>query len=103
MIFEKNHISVNIKLAYIGQYMNFNIDRYMVTYSDCNNLPYIDICREGSRSNNESTPKIGNVHFRALNSIKPTKVVRSQDILRLTSKRPLSMGTIVNLAPKLSI
>ena len=31
--FKKFHISVNIKLAYIGQYMNFNIDRYMVTYS----------------------------------------------------------------------
>ena len=30
--FEKFHISVNIKLAYIGQYMSFNIDRYMVTY-----------------------------------------------------------------------
>ena len=31
--FEKFHISVNIKLTYIGQYMNFNIDRYMVSYS----------------------------------------------------------------------
>ena len=31
--FEKFHISVNMKLTYIGQYMNFNIDRYMVTYS----------------------------------------------------------------------
>ena len=33
--FKKFHISVNIKLAYIGQYMNFNIDRYTVTYSAC--------------------------------------------------------------------
>ena len=32
--FEKFHISVNIKLAYIGQYMSFNIDRYMITYFD---------------------------------------------------------------------
>ena len=34
IIFEKNHISVNIPLSYIGQYIIFNIDRYMLTYSD---------------------------------------------------------------------
>ena len=33
IIFEKNHISVNIPLSYIGQYIIFNIDRYMLTYS----------------------------------------------------------------------
>ena len=31
--FEKFHISVKIKLTYIGQYMHFNIDRYMISYS----------------------------------------------------------------------
>ena len=33
IIFEKNHISVNIPLSYIGQYIIFNIDRYILTYS----------------------------------------------------------------------
>ena len=37
-ILENFHISVNIELAYIGQYTNFNIDRYMVTYFVCYNL-----------------------------------------------------------------
>ena len=31
---KKLHISVNIRLSYIGQYNIFNIDRYMLTYSD---------------------------------------------------------------------
>ena len=30
---KKLHISVNIRLSYIGQYNIFNIDRYMLTYS----------------------------------------------------------------------
>ena len=30
---KKLHISVNIRLSYIGQYMIQNIDRYMLTYS----------------------------------------------------------------------
>ena len=34
IIFEKNHISVDISLSYIGQYIIFYIDRYMLTYSD---------------------------------------------------------------------
>ena len=32
--FWKKHISVNIQLSYIGQYIIFNIGRYMLTYSD---------------------------------------------------------------------
>ena len=31
-ILENFHISVDIELAYIGHYTDFNIDRYMVTY-----------------------------------------------------------------------
>ena len=30
---KKIHISVNIRPSYIGQYIIFNIDRYMLTYS----------------------------------------------------------------------
>ena len=33
---KKFHISVNIRPSYIGQYIIFNIDRYMLTYSDKN-------------------------------------------------------------------
>ena len=36
IIFEKNHISVNIPLSYIGQYIILNIDPYILTYSDKN-------------------------------------------------------------------
>ena len=40
--FLKNlHISVNIRLSYIGQYMIQNIDRYMLTYSEWNLLNFI--------------------------------------------------------------
>ena len=40
IIFGKNHISVNILLSYIGQYIIFNIDRYMLTYSEKNRKRY---------------------------------------------------------------
>ena len=40
IIFEKNHISVNIPLSYIGQYIIFNIDRYMLTYSGKYQIDY---------------------------------------------------------------